>query len=163
MIKGQVYISQILYNANEIGKRYDFKNLSINNNPIKGYRIVTGVPGVLRTLRIVVSDTTTLANGINVIRNSNRTRTCIDSYKNWTYNSYSFSGISSGVNSNNVAYQIEIIKPMISLNGYKYYVSGTIKTTTNKGTQLVDFGNGEKDSLATSTINNVTKDIILKW
>lgn len=162
ILKGQIMVTTNI--SPELSKRYDFNNLSVNDIPVHGYKLVTKpATGILN---IVISDTTTTVSGNTVIRNSERLRTCVDNNNTpniYTDNTYSYQGASSGINKYNVAYKMQITKPLIAVSGYRYYTSGTATTTTSTGTRTIDYGNGELDSLATVTTNGVSKQVVLHW
>lgn len=161
-LKGQITVTTNI--SPELTKRYDFTSLSVNDIPVHGYKLVTKpATGILN---IVISDTTTTVSGNTVIRNSERLRTCVDNNNTpniYTDNTYSYQGASSGVNKYNVAYKMQITKPLIAVSGYRYYTSGTAVTTTANGVRTIDYGNGDLDSLATVTTNGVSKQVVLHW
>lgn len=161
-LKGQIMVTTSI--SPELSKRYDFTSLSINNTPVHGYKLVTKpATGILN---ILISDTTQTASGNTAIRNSERLRTCIDNNNTptvYTDNTYSYQGTSTGINKYNIAYKMQITKPLVAVSGYKYYTSGTAVTTTANGVRTIDYGNGDLDSLATVTTNGVSKQVVLHW
>ena len=161
-LKGQITVTTNI--SPELSKRYDFTSLSVNDIPVHGYKLVTKpATGILN---IAISDTTKTESGTTVIRNSERLRTCVDNNNTaniYTDDTYSYQGASSGVNKYNVAYKMQITKPLIAVSGYKYYTSGTAVTTTSNGVRTIDYGNGDLDSLATVTTNGVSKQVVLHW
>jgi hypothetical protein len=52
---------------------------------------------------------------------------------------------------------------LVVKEGYKYFIQGKIETITPRGTQILDFGNGEVDNLVTSEINGKSEIIRLSW
>jgi len=61
-----------------------------------------------------------------------------------------------------VAYTVEITRPLIEYNNFKFFVQGTVTTTTQTKTAVLDYGDGTLDNKATLTINGVTKNITLR-
>lgn len=162
IIKGKIYLTK--YSATK--KTYEFSDLFVNDISVKGYRTITVI--VKGKLNIESSDTLLFTDGKTSNRYTNRTRTWIDNNGtdyDWSDDRFSLLGFTSGVNTNGESYNtlIDNDKPLITKNGYKYFVSGSITTTTSKGAQIVDFGDGTEDNIATSTINGLTKQITYNW
>ena len=162
LIKGKIFLTRY----STTNKTYVFSDLFVNNISVKGYRTITVV--VKGTLNIESRDTLIFTDGKTSNRYTNRTRTWIDNNGTvnvWSDDRFSLIGSTSGVNTKGEIYStiIDNEKPLILKNGYKYFVSGAITITTPKGVQLVDFGDGTEDNIATSTISGVTKVITYNW
>ena len=170
VLKGKIYL--IISNRMSIKGSYRkvlYSNFYINDNAVKGSKTVTynGDPLSKPTWSIVASDTIVRTDGTTVIWNSDRTRT--RSSNNGTPliywdDTYSITGSSSGINAKGVAYtmQIDETKPLTTVGGFKFFVSGAVLITSDKRTALLDYGDGTKDAKATVTINGVTKTINLR-
>ncbi|MEI6053680.1 MAG: hypothetical protein WCQ44_13325 [Opitutaceae bacterium] len=140
----------------------------VNGNNIKGSKSIVNNglnPAKNPSYTITVSDTIIRVDKSTIIRNATRTRERIDNAGTprifWD-DKFSITGSSSGVNAKGVAYTVAITNPLIIYNNYPYFVQGTVTTTTETRTAILDFGTGDKDRKATLTINGVTKDITLK-
>jgi hypothetical protein len=95
-----------------------------------------------------------------------KTRTLIGENRDksdWRNFSYSFEGESYGTTINGDSYYSTITKPLIISEGYRYFVSGEVKTETEKGFKYIDYGNGVKDNLATIDYNGNVYTIQLNW
>ena len=116
-------------------------------------------------MTVSVSDTIVRVDKSTIIRNSTRTRERIDTNGTphifWD-DKFSITGSTAGVNAKGVAYTVEITTPLIIYNNYPYFVQGTVTTTTQTRTAVLDYGDGTKDRKATLTINGVAKDIFLR-
>ena len=140
----------------------------VNGNNIKGTKVITnnGLNADKQpSMTDVVSDTIIRVDKSTIIRNATRTRTRISDNgtpKNTWDDEFSITGSSTGVNAKGVAYTVTITNPLIIYNNYKFFVQGTITTTTQTRTATLDYGDGTKDNKATLTINGVTKNITLK-
>ncbi|MFA5044496.1 MAG: hypothetical protein WC542_01020 [Paludibacter sp.] len=170
VLKGKIYIT--VSNRMTIAgstRQILFSNFYVNDNLVKGTKTVTynGITDSKPSWSIVARDTITRVDGTTVIWNSDRTRTRIDDNGTplvyWD-DSYAISGSSNGINAKGLAYTmtIDATKPLVTVGGWKYFVSGAVLITTEKRTALLDYGDGTKDAKATITINGVTKDINLK-
>ena len=170
VLKGKIYIT--VSNRMTIAgstRQIQFSDFYVNDNLVKGFKTVTynGITDTKPSWGIVARDTITRVDGTTVIWNSDRTRTRIDDNNTpliyWD-DSYSITGSSNGINAKGVAYTmaIDATKPLVSVGGWKYFVSGAVLITTEKRTALLDYGDGTKDAKATITINGVTKDINLR-
>ena len=140
----------------------------VNDNNIKGVKVITdnGLNAAKNpSMTEDVSDTIIRVDKSTIIRNSTRTRERIDNNgtpKIFWDDKFSITGSTTGINAKGVAYTVEITKPLIIYNNYKFFVQGTITTTTQSRTAILDYGDGTKDNKATLTINGVTKNIKLK-
>ena len=117
------------------------------------------------SMSVVASDTIIRVDKSTIIRNASRTRERISDNgtpKLFFDDEFSTTGSSAGMNAKGVAYTVEITNPLISYNNFKFFVKGTVKTTTQNRTAVLDYGDGTKDNKATLTINDVTKNIILR-
>ncbi len=140
----------------------------VNGNNIKGSKSIVnnGLNAAKNpSMTVSVSDTIVRVDKSTIIRNSTRTRERIDTNgtpKLFWDDKYSITGSTTGVNAKGVAYTVEITSPLIIYNNYPYFVQGTVSTTTQTRTAVLDYGDGTKDRKATLTINGVAKDIFLR-
>ena len=169
-LKGKIIVS--ISNRMAIAgstKTITYDNFSINDNVILGTKTVTfnGITDLKPSWTIIAKDTIERADGKTVIWNTERTRTRIDDNNTerlyWD-DTYSISGSSNGINANGVAYSmvIEPTNPLIAYSNYRHFVKGSVTTTTEKRTALMDYGDGTRDNIATLTINGITKEIKLR-
>jgi hypothetical protein len=175
-LKGKIYVTI----SNRMGvtsstRKLEYFQFFINDNQLKGSKTVTylgsnrqvtdNVVTETPSWSISVKDTIVRTDGTKLIWNSERVRTRISNNATpllyWD-DIYSITGTSNGINAKGVAYTVEITKPLILKGGWKFFVEGTILTTSDKRTAVLDYGNGDKDAKATLTINGVTKDINLR-
>lgn len=147
-----------------------FDNFSVNGNKVSGTKVVTykGLMDVVHPYwTISVRDTINRVDGTTVIWNSERTRERTNNNDTpliyWDDN-YSISGSSSGVNAKGVAFTavIDANYPLLIGGGWPFFTKGTITLTSDSKTVVIDFGNGNKDRIATATINGVTKTFTMK-
>ena len=169
-LKGKIIVS--ISNRMAIAgstKTITYDNFSINDNVILGTKTVTfnGITDLKPSWTIIAKDTIERADGKTVIWNTERTRTRIDDNNTerlyWD-DTYSISGSSNGINANGIAYSmvIEPTNPLIAYSNYRHFVKGSVTTTTEKRTALMDYGDGTRDNIATLTINGITKEIKLR-
>ena len=175
-LKGKIYV--IISNRMGVTgstRKLEYFQFFINDNQLKGSKTVTylgsnrqvtdNVVTETPSWSISVKDTIVRADGTKLIWNSERVRTRISNNATpllyWD-DIYSITGTSNGINAKGVAYTVEITKPLILKGGWKFFVEGTVLTTSEKHTAVLDYGNGEKDAKATLTVNGVTKDINLR-
>ena len=145
-------------------RTYKFADFYLDKINIKSYRTVNRKPNYV--LEITANDTIVLSNGGEYIREWERTRTLIDSNGDVTQywaNSYQYEGKGNGTTLGKKKYQLQIQKPLVSIGGYKYYVSGVVKLLTDRGEQFIDFGNGEKDNIAIVKTNGKERIVKLNW
>jgi hypothetical protein len=170
VLKGKIYLT--ISNRMTIAGSYrkvQYANFSINDNVLKGSKTVTynGETGGKPSWGIVAKDTILRTDGTTVIWNSDRIRTRTGNNGTpliyWD-DTYSITGSSNGINAKGVAYsmQIDAAKPLTTVGGWKFFVSGSVLITSDKRTALLDYGDGTKDAKATVTINGVTKTINLR-
>ncbi|HDR52731.1 MAG TPA: hypothetical protein ENN90_14125 [Mariniphaga anaerophila] len=67
---------------------------------------------------------------------------------------WSVTGSGSGKNLDGFDYTFEITTPLIYQSGCFYPVSGVIEISTQESVQVIDYGNGECDNLATTTTDD---------
>jgi hypothetical protein len=175
-LKGKIYV--IISNRMGVTgstRKLEYSGFFINDNQLKGSKTVTylgsnrqvtdNVVTETPSWSISVKDTIVRADGTKLIWNSERVRTRISNNATpllyWD-DIYSITGNANGVNAKGTAYTVEITKPLILKGGWKFFVEGTVLTTYDKRTAVLDYGNGDKDAKATLTINGVTKDISLR-
>ena len=175
-LKGKIYVTI----SNRMGvtgstRKLEYYEFFINDNQLKGSKTVTylgsnrqvtdNVVTETPSWSISVKDTIVRTDGTKLIWNSERVRTRISNNATpllyWD-DVYSITGTANGVNAKGTAYTVEITKPLILKGGWKFFVEGTVLTTSDKRTAVLDYGNGDKDAKATLTINGVTKDINLR-
>ena len=175
-LKGKIYVTI----SNRMGvtgstRKLEYFQFFINDNQLKGSKTVTylgsnrqvtdNVVTETPSWSISVKDTIVRTDGTKLIWNSERVRTRISNNATpllyWD-DVYSITGTANGVNAKGTAYTVEITKPLILKGGWKFFVEGTVLTTSDKRTAVLDYGNGDKDAKATLTINGVTKDINLR-
>ena len=175
-LKGKIYVTI----SNRMGvtgstRKLEYFQFFINDNQLKGSKTVTylgsnrqvtdNVVTETPSWSISVKDTIVRTDGTKLIWNSERVRTRISNNATpllyWD-DVYSITGTANGVNAKGTAYTVEITKPLILKGGWKFFVEGTVLTTSDKRTAVLDYGNGDKDAKATLTINGITKDINLR-
>ena len=167
-LKGKIIIT-LSANISKVGatKTINLVDFYVNGNNVKGSKsIVNNVLNAANnpSVTVTVSDTIIRVDKSTIIRNATRTREKIDNSGtplNYWDDKFSITGSASGINAKGVAYTVEITNPLIIWNNYPYFVKGTITTTTQTRTAVLDYGNGDKDRKATLTINGVTKDMLL--
>jgi hypothetical protein len=149
-------------------KTINLINFYVNGNNIKGVKTITnnGLNAAKNpSMTETVSDTIIRVDKSIIIRNAARTRERISDNgtpKNFRDDEFSITGSTSGVNAKGVAYTVEITSPIIEYNNFKFFVKGTVTTTTQNRTAILDYGDGTRDNIATLTINGVTKTIKLR-
>lgn len=160
IITGSVLVSKI----DSQSWSYYFRNVTISGNSVRSVRNVTRISE--NTYEINSVDTVVLLNGETFYRNWKRTKVlncetglCPPNCKNCCL----ISGSVSCRNSSGEIFEVKILQPLQVKEGYQYYTRGIIETTSSKGVQVLDFGFGEKDNLATGTINGKTQIIELNW
>jgi len=141
-----------------------FVNFSENGNSFKGSKTLTYLGNSqtkLPTWNVSNKDTITGTDGAAIIWNSERTR--VRSGLNGTplvYSDdfYSISGVSNGIDSKGVVFDMQIRNnyPLLIGGNYPFYVKGLISVTISKGNVVVDFGNGTKDKNSTMLLNGVS-------
>ena len=170
-LKGKIYItiSSKMAIANS-SRTFRFADFFVNGNAVKGTKTVTymGLNADSKPYwTISASDTIIHADGNKVIWNSKRVRTRIDNNQTpfiyWD-DTYSITGVSNGINAKGVAYtmQIQETNPLIISKNFPYFTKGTVIIATEDKTVVVDYGDSTKDTIATVTVNGVTKEFNLK-
>jgi hypothetical protein len=140
----------------------------INGNNVIGKKTITnnGLNAAKNpSMTVVASDTIMRVDKSTIIRNATRTRERISDNgtpKLFFDDKFSITGSAAGVNAKGVAYTVEITSPLIEYNNFKFFVQGTVTTTTQNRTAVLDYGDGTRDNKATLTINGVAKEIILR-
>ena len=170
ILKGKIYItvSNKMSIANST-RTITYSNFFVNDNQVMGTKTVVyngetlGKPSWTTT----AVDTILRADGKKITFSSTRTRTRTDNNGTpliyWD-DTYSITGSSTGVNAKGVAYTMVIdeTKPLVSVGGFKYFVSGSVIITSENRSAVLDYGDGARDNKATITVNGVTKNITLK-
>lgn len=140
----------------------------VNNNNVKGIKIIVnnGLNAAKNpSMTETVSDTIIRVDKSTIIRNATRTRERISDNgtpKFFWDDEFSITGGSTGVNAKGISYTVAITNPLIRYNNFPFFVKGTVTTTTDNRTAVLDYGVGTRDRKATLTINGVTKNIILR-
>lgn len=168
-LKGKVIItlSDKIWKAGAT-KTIKLVDFFVNGNNVKGSKSIVnnGLNAAKNpSYTTTVSDTIIRVDKSTIIRNATRTRERIDNGgtpKIFWDDKFSITGSTSGVNAKGVVYTVEITSPLIIYNNYPYFVQGTVSTTTQTRTAVLDYGDGTKDRKATLTINGVSKDILLR-
>lgn len=161
-IMGKVYFTKS--DAYGTIRTYRFSDFFLDKINIKSYRTINRKPDYV--LEISANDTITLPGGVQYYRTWERTRTLLDSngdVSQYWNNSYQYEGKGTGTTLGKKKYQMQIHKPLVSVSGYKYYVSGVVKLLTDRGEQFIDFGDGEKDNIAIIKTNGKEKKVELNW
>lgn len=159
--KGMVLMT--IYDNVKSKVTYTDKDFYLNDNRVIFFREKSSMKGVLY---IKSKEEIKYLSGRESSKYWEKERTLIDDGGNinaWWNFSFSITGFSEGTTINGVNYRKDIIEPLIIDKGYRYYVRGIVRTVSDKGTQIVDFGEGDQDNIAISTINGVTEKIELKW
>jgi len=163
--KGIIIFTKFSYKESE----YRFNEFYINNDLIEGYKkgdaLVKGVLNFISDIKM-----TNIVTKKSTDRYTIRKRTVIDNNNTddvYTDDSFSFTGYSIGtalVKGEIFEYNFQIEKPLVSISGLKYYVSGLTQLSVGISTRSTDYGNGELDNKAICTVNNGNpKEIILNW
>jgi len=169
ILKGKLFIT--VSNSMSIAgstRTIEFSNFQVNDKVANGSNTLTynGDADGFPSWTVISKDTITRNDGKVVIWNANLTRTRIGTNNTpliyWD-DIYTITGSTNGVNANAVAYTMEIVadKPLRYEGGFKHFVSGDVIISAEKRTALLDYGNGEKDAIATVTIDGKTKEIKL--
>lgn len=165
VLKGKIVIKLYAKLREPQSKReITFDNFMVNDNPVKGTKSV--VFDGTTSWTISARDTIVTKSG-TIICNSDRVRKLVAGDATpllFSDDKYEISGKSDGVNKKGATYNMVIddAKPLVLFATYPFFVSGTVTTTLNKKTILLDYGNGAQDALATITINGVSQEINLK-
>jgi len=152
-----VFKGKINYTISDVAtkeRNFVFDDFYINGDKIQGNRLVKVLEKDV--LEITTNESVLTALGKTITRNTVRTRTKVG-------DNYSIEISTTGINSKGVQYTLATEQPLVAVADWKYFVSGTLKVTTDKGVQHLNFGNGEVDDVATSTINDISESVILKW
>jgi hypothetical protein len=168
ILKGKIFV--VVSNRMDIAnstRTLTFNNFSVNDNAVKGSKIVKyNGDSPKKNWTITLNDTVIkAADGKTIISNSIRTRTLISDNgtpKIYADDSYSIEGSATGINAKGIAFKVLVTKPLITDGLWPVFVEGTISVTTEKRSAILDFGDGERDLIATTTINGVTKTITLR-
>ncbi|MCD4744711.1 MAG: hypothetical protein K8R58_00250 [Bacteroidales bacterium] len=147
---------------------HTFENYFVNDNEVKGMKIVTNAGENANgniSFTIDVDGSIIKADGSGTITwISNRTREWIegDSTLTWLDDIYLITGSGHGTSASGYSYQVDITNALRREIGCRYFVSGTFDLKPEgKYTRTVDYGNGECDNEITITINGITYIIIL--
>ncbi len=143
-------------------KTVSLVNFYVNGNNIKGMKTILNNG---TSMSVTASDTIVRVDKSTIIRNAIRTRTRISDNgtpKIFWDDKFSITGSTTGINAKGIAYTVEITNPLIGYNNFKFFVQGTVTTTTQTRTATLDYGDGTRDNKATLTINGVTKNITLR-
>lgn len=166
ILKGKMIVT-ISNNIDVVGstKTITFDNFTINGNALNGAKVITFKGN--DSWIISANDTLTRVDGTVVTWSTERTRTRIDDNQTplikWD-DTFAITGSSSGVNAKGKAYTMTIddANPLIIGGGYPHFTKGKSVITTETRTIYMDYGNGEKDDLATVSAKGKVKVITLK-
>jgi hypothetical protein len=165
ILKGELSVE---INRSTFTRTITYNNFSVNDNTIRGYRIVTKGKNDQNqiTWNITSRDTILLKTGESKIWNSDRVRTLTNDNNTpsnpWD-DVYSVTGSANGINTKGKAYSliIDSNNPLIFYTDYIHFVQGSMKISSEQKTALLDYGDGTKDDKATIIIDGKTKDITL--
>ncbi len=146
-----------------------FDEFSVNGYLIEGTKTVTnmGMNDAGNWVRkIEVDGSVTTPEGQVITRISNREREWVEGIDTphffWD-DVFSITGTASGVNSKGIAYEAEIISPLIKARNCRWIQEGIRTVTTEKRTVTIDYGDGTCDNVAIATVNGEEKEIKFKW
>ena len=133
-----------------------FEDFYVNGNQVSGTRTHTYLGNrswsmILENGMIITED------GNVIIRESSRTRECIEGCDTWEPwdDVFQITGYASGETSDGLEYYKEIVEPLIKKWDCPWIVSGIIETTIGDVVvSTLDFGDGTCDNLAIRTDEN---------
>ncbi len=142
-------------------------HFSINDDSIKKNITVLFSSITPNSLIITTKDTIILKDGKTIISKSKLTRKRIinnNSFAIYWNDQFSITGTSGGINTEGKAYTntIDQSNPLIINGNFPFFVKGTQIISSEDLSSIIDYGDGTKDSIATVTINGVTKEITVK-
>lgn len=149
---------------------HGFNAYYVNDNHVEGLKTLTN-EGINDNgfiwFSIVVNGQITLAeNGNIIVWNANKTRTWIegmDTPRRHRDDVFLIEGSASASNSNGSGFSRLITNPLRRELSCRWFVSGTIEITpVDRPVRILDFGDGNCDSLATVTVNGETFTIVLR-
>jgi hypothetical protein len=149
---------------------HGFNDYYVNDNHVEGLKTLTNEgfneDGFI-WFSIVVNGQITLAeNGNKITWSANKSRTWIegmDTPRRHRDDVFLITGSATASNSNGSGFTRLITNPLRRELSCRWFVSGTIEITpVNRPFRVLDFGDGNCDSLATVTVNGETYTIILR-
>ncbi len=146
---------------------HTFDNYFVDDNQVMGTKKVTNIGNY--TYTVEVNGTIIKANnGGTITWTSTRTRTWTQGYNTLLIGDdvYEVTGSSSGTNAQGKNFTKTILTPLVrkmAVGCRRNFVQGTMEIVVAGGrTRKVDYGDGTCDDLATVTIGNRTRTIILR-
>lgn len=147
---------------------HGFDNYYVNDNKIDGTKVVTNMGLNADSnlyFNIEVVGVIHLADeGGTVSWNSSRVREWIqgaNTPNRWD-DIYLITGTASGIRSNGLTWEQEIINPLRVELACRFIVSGTVEIRPeDRPVRILDYGNGDCDNIATLIVNGVTYTIYL--
>ena len=160
ILKGKILVKLTAapFTSSSYERTITFDGFTVNGNTVKGYKKVV-YNNVSKTWAVTARDTIITSSG-TVVSNSDRVRKSVSE----SLDKFEISGSSTGINKKGATYSMTIsaTKPLILYIDYPFFVSGVVTTATDKKTVDLDYGNGDRDAIATLTYNGISKEINLK-
>jgi hypothetical protein len=141
-----------------------FENFTINGNKIEGTKTVEKVSDLVYKITLVDGKITFTDNTF-ITCDLTRIRTMVqgsDTPLDIWDDAYTFDAQASGINRKGNEFTKTTIKPVKIYTAYRFPVEGIITLTSGSKTFELDYGDGTLDSLATITVNGVSKEITLR-
>lgn len=146
-----------------------FNNFYVNDNRIEGLKTMTNNglndAGYMWFSIIVNGQITLIENGNVISYSADKTRTWIEGIETPRRRDdvYLIEGSGSASNSNGGGFTKLITNPLRRELSCRWIVSGSVEITpNNRPMRLLDYGDGNCDSLATVTVNGETYTIVLR-
>lgn len=167
--QGKINVSLTDFWKNEGSLRtITFEDYFLNNNKLEGTKTIlnTGLNqnGNLSFTKNVKDAKLTYADGKSITWESEKYSEMIAGSSTFIFadDAWSVTGSGNGVNLDGVKYSVNITSPLIYHNGCFFPVSGTLEIDTEgQELQIIDYGTGECDDLATLTVGGESKEIEL--
>ena len=151
-----------------------FEDFFVNDHKVEGVRTVTNegrhaegdYAGKIYFSVLLEGGKVTTPEGLEITKEVNRTRTFVegeDSKWDTRDDIWYIEGIATGINRNGVAFTREIISPLWKEIGCRFITRGTVLISVEgRPDAILDYGEGECDSIATCTVGEETRTIDLK-
>lgn len=167
--KGKINVSLTDFWKNEGSLRtITFEDYFMNDNQMEGTKTIlnTGLNenGKLSFTKTVKDAKLTYADGTSITWASEKYSEMIAGSSTFLFadDVWSVTGSGNGVNLDGVKYGVNITTPLIYKNGCFFPVSGTLEIDTEgQDLQIIDYGTGDCDNLATVTVGGESKEIEL--